>query len=252
MNLHIDNDPIIHEYHDIKVIDNFLSESDFKNMNEILKNILVQKTDSLRIYHTSVGVHPYSVAHYSASLTDHIFFNEYLFQKISETLNMNFKIKRIYTSLQTYHQHGNFHIDDNSIDNYTVTFYTAFSNFGDTADNDLTSYFKKLNIIDDYKYNFDCESYKSNIYFAPMYAEDNEEVRKQKEKNVKRICDSLNKNNFDGHFYIKVPQRNYITQIPFVPNRLCAFNSVYAHNGECFNENLNYIRLVISYKLEKV
>lgn len=252
MDFYVDDDYTeIEISNDVKCFDNFLYESDYRKMNEILKNKFLNKStvekNGINIWHSSVGYHPYTTTHYSMSLVDP-FFHEYIVSRISDAVGIEFTAIRIYTSLQKFGEFGNFHIDDGNIDAYTFTLYTCFT---------LNPLNGSNNFLEECHINF----FNKSIYKEVLNKSDSKLCNKinngcNEHKNIKKTmlqqtCDRLNQYNHDGHFTILLPQSNALKTIPFVVNRGVFFPSRYVHNGGTFNQTQQFTRVVVSFKLLK-
>ena len=55
--------------------------------------------------------------------------------------------------------------------------------------------------------------------------------------------------NYGGNFYIKTNESHIYKVFKYKENGAIFFNSKLIHNGDCFNDNINAMRVVISYKL---
>ena len=241
----VDEEYTEHELsNDVKCFDNFLYESDYKTMNDILKSKF-NGNNGLRIWHSSVGHHPYTTTHYSLKLDD-LFFHEYIVNKICQAVDMDLTPIRIYASLQKFGEVGNFHSDDALQDTYTFTLYTCFTLNPTTKLNFLSStQFEHLN-ASTYKDTLDF-----NVYNETRNQNNDIDNKQLKKTILQQKCDKLNNYNHDGHFYIIVPSSNDIKTIPFVINRSVFFPSMYTHNGGTFNQNHQFTRVVVSFKLMK-
>ena len=208
-----------------------------------MKNILIENMKYIKSGHSSVGYHPYTHTHYSINLTHIPFFNTFMVNRIEEITRKKFDIIRIYSSLQKPSEYGNFHIDDTKKNTYTFTTYCTFST--------NCSIENKTNYSD---YNFDNSTNidtKNTSLVIKKYKDiftsnDDFDI-------LNKVCDELNKYNINGQFDILLPstKNNIFRSIPFVSNRALFFPSCLVHNGNSFNNNMNAVRCVISFKLRE-
>lgn len=220
------------------IYDNLLSNNDFNTM----KSVLSENMKHLKAGHSSVGYHPYTHTHYSMDLTHIPFFNTFMMQCIEEKTQKKFDILRIYSSLQKPSEYGNYHIDDIEANTYTFTTYCTFSTNSATE--------QKTNYSD---YNFN-GSICVNTKHYPFTIENYTDIYKSDENDIlKRVCEKFNEYNINGGFDILLPNTKnkiIIRSVPFVPNRGLFFPSCLVHNGNSFNNNINAVRCVVSFKLK--
>jgi hypothetical protein len=146
----------------LTVISDFLSHHDYDKLHEIIVEFLIGGNSSggnssntidvnskIKFAHSSIGWHPNYSPHWNFDLTDHDFFNVYMLSKIRsiEDWTQNLLVKRIYCSVQTSQQHGNWHYDDDYLDSYTFTLYCNLNSTlkNSLSDNNYNIYSKYIN-----------------------------------------------------------------------------------------------------------
>jgi Rps23 Pro-64 3,4-dihydroxylase Tpa1-like proline 4-hydroxylase len=102
----------------IKVYDNFLKENEIKRVVDIISS------KKWSWGHTSdKTITP--TLFWTMDLKENEYFTVYLKNVIEKHFSKKFKINRVYANAQTYGQDGNFHVDDESPNAYTVTLYIS-------------------------------------------------------------------------------------------------------------------------------
>jgi len=221
------------------ICDNFLDKNDFNTMKNVISDFY---DGNLKWGHSSVGYHPYTYTHYSTDLTHINFFNTYMLKIIEETFNKKLSVLRVYSSMQSAYDYGNFHIDDNDNDTFTFTTYFDLPTNGCTKNhqNRLNDYYDvQKNDCNTKNSSFEIETYKKSYNSKEKYDNDK----------LDAICEAFNEKNHNGNFEIKIPNTTYIHSVPFVPNRAVLFPSKLVHNGSPFNDNIKRIRCVLAFKL---
>lgn len=204
------------EFYRLSAFTDFLETRDFLRMKELLiAAIFGTGQGSKPAYgHTSIGWYPEYAPHWSVSLSNHDFFNNYLFSKIQELYKWtrDLTIMRIYTSIQVTGNTGNWHVDDNDPDSFTFVIYCNLSTY-------LTT---------------DKENY--HIYEKVLQGSNRMNLSK--------------KDDDDGYFHIKYPNKP-IQFFKTRDNTAMLFNSTLIHLGDCSQCDSTNTRCVVAYKLKK-
>jgi hypothetical protein len=209
---------------------NFLNEKDLLKLQNILLDILTGTKDpsidrnklGMHYNHTSIGWHPYFCPHWSFDLTHNPFFSSYMMDIIRGLYDWTHNIQalRIYCSVQTATQYGNWHYDDSRPGYYTFCLYLNYNS--------------KLTHINE---NF--EIYKKHFKPIQNLTSDIEHDN---------FIDKVNNNDNDGYFHIKIPNQ----PIRFVrtnTNSGALFNSNVMHIGDSPKFDSTITRCVIAFKL---
>jgi hypothetical protein len=214
---------------------NILSNQEYCTLKTILLSHIRQHGDvdiisPVKYCHTSIGWHPYFVPHWNFDLTFHDFFNNLMMSKIRSIYDWtsNLEIKRIYCSMQTSEQPGNWHYDDDDDTAFTFCMYCS------------------ITLNDFFKYNLREGKSTNNIYdyinSIKLLEEENEENEENEE-----IINKIN-NDDDGYFHIKFPNEP-IRFLKTENNCGILFDSRLMHLGDCPKHNSKKVRCVIAFKL---
>ena len=269
-------------YSDFIVFDNFLPDYYIKSFEEIVKNRISDK--NIQYWHSSMGYHPYSYTHWSTGWDNIKLINEDILEIIENKVNKKLKIKRVYSSFQGVQEYGLWHVDDEEDDNYTFTLYTSIcrnpleleelKNNRKMSENWAYSLARKSdlsnNIISDqletitatgtnkicrvtdksvFKINDYMKIYSKDNY-VPLDNNDSDEIKELKKKEMIKACNNFCKYDYGGDFSWKMDQ--YCRSVPFIRNRGVFFSGKEFHNGDCFRNNTDYTRIVLSFKLEEI
>ena len=195
----------------------FLETRDYCKMKELLLHYLLRdKIYNIPKYgHTSIGWYPEYVPHWSITLTDNDFFNNYLFSKIRGLYKWthDLTIKRIYVSIQVSGNTGNWHVDDQDDTSFTFVIYCNLNTLSTASEGNYTIYNNVLRGSD-------------------------------------RIDNISTKDDDDGYFHIKYPNKP-IQFFKTRDNTALLFNSTLVHLGDCSKYDSTNTRCVVAYKLKK-
>ena len=105
---------------DIKYVDNFLDKIDFKKVKERILDASwnLQRSDTTNKEHLDFLM---------LDVSNEEFYNKYLFDKVKQHLDGEYKLERIYFNGQWSGREGNFHNDGCDI---TVLFYVSDYEYG--------------------------------------------------------------------------------------------------------------------------
>ena len=228
----IDQKIILHKDEENKMFlfKNLLNEKDFLNLQTILLGIITKdpnrqykdKDNKIHYNHSSIGWHPYYCPHWSFDLTHIHFFSSYMMSIIRGLYDWthNLQVIRIYSSIQTSTQYGNWHYDDSRPGHYTLCLYV---NYNST----LSSHNSNFEIYKKY--------FKAIQNITPTIEDAN-------------FIDKVNNNDNDGYFHIKTPNQP-IRFIRTNNNSGLLFNSRLIHIGDSPKYDSTITRCVVAFKL---
>jgi hypothetical protein len=235
-------------YHDntnATVIENFLTNNDFKTAKEIIYKLLNCRNiidPSIKYGHTSVGWHPYFVPHWSIDLTDIDFFSKHVFSEIKNLheWTSGFEIKRIYASFQTEGMNGQWHFDDPFTTAFTFCLYFNFTSLDKSYEKDETML--------GYKNNFKIINSKYSNMFT--YTEDDKKEYDYNNNDIVQYLKNINHLDNSGHFMMKFSE-GPPKFVRTIDNNAALFNSTVMHVGDQprYNHSNTNLRCVVAYKL---
>ena len=105
---------------DIKIVDNFLDRIDFKKVFDYVndKEWVIQRSDGRNRDHLQFLMR---------EVSDDEFFNSYLFDKVKEQLDGDYKLERVYFNGQWCGREGSFHDDGCDV---TALLYVQYYEYG--------------------------------------------------------------------------------------------------------------------------
>ena len=107
---------------DIKIVDNFLDKIDLKRVGEKCYDPLVEWE-----VQRSISTNKENLDFLYLDVSNEEFYNKYLFDKVKQHLDGEYKLERIYFNGQWAGREGNFHNDECDI---TVLFYVSDYEYG--------------------------------------------------------------------------------------------------------------------------
>jgi hypothetical protein len=219
------------EENTIYIFKSFLNEKDLLNLQTILLDVLTgddnvdHNKHKMHYNHSSIGWHPYFFPHWSFDLTHTHFFSSYMMDIIRGLYDWthNLQAIRIYCSVQTSTQSGNWHFDDTRPGYYTFCLYVNYNS--------------KLT-----QYNENFEVYKKHFKTIQNIQNTTHNIKDL------NFIDNVNNNDNDGYFHIKIPNQP-IRFIRTNTNSGVLFNSKVMHLGDSPKYHSTITRCVVAFKL---
>jgi hypothetical protein len=269
----------ITEDNNIQLVDSFLSEQELSILQSKILNCLQKYTkdeaQGLGYFHTSVGWTGSVCAHWSYIWSNDTFMNKIILNKIQDTLKAKFSVDRIYSAFQSYGQEGTWHVDSGEdpnkvtctiyLDIYDIhvcnsSQYISNAPYLSRYDINNINYFSYIHDLNrgveqtNYKEKYNLIN-KQQLQYSLSHKiinNDNNVEKIEKMEKMEKMKKILNENDCGGYFNIKPPGINHIISIPTITNRLCYFPATYLHLGDSPNNSTQKLRVVLSYKLNKL